>query len=55
MKKFLLFYFTVFSCSLSFTFAGTTGKIAGKVTDSKTGEALPFVNIIIVGTNFFPE
>ena len=51
MKKFLLFYFTVFSCSLSFTFAGTTGKIAGKVTDSKTGEALPFVNIIIEGTN----
>ncbi|MDZ7625174.1 MAG: carboxypeptidase-like regulatory domain-containing protein [Ignavibacteriaceae bacterium] len=51
MKKFLLFYFTIFCCSLSFTFAGTTGKIAGKVTDSKTGEALPFVNILIEGTN----
>lgn len=51
MKKFLLFYFTVLSCSLNFTFAGTTGKIAGKVTDSQTGEALPFVNIIIEGTN----
>jgi len=36
---------------LSFTFAGTTGKIAGKVTDKTTGEPLPFVNIIIVGTN----
>jgi outer membrane receptor for ferrienterochelin and colicin len=51
MKKFLLIYFTVLSCSLNFTFAGTTGKIAGKVTDSQTGEALPFVNIIIEGTN----
>jgi outer membrane receptor protein involved in Fe transport len=51
MKKILLFYFTVLICSLSFTFAGTTGKIAGNVTDSKTGEALPFVNIIIEGTN----
>jgi outer membrane receptor protein involved in Fe transport len=51
MKKFLLFYFTVLICSLGFTFAGTTGKIAGKVTDSKTGESLPFVNILIEGTN----
>ena len=31
-------------------FAGTTGKIAGKVTDKKTGEPLPGVNIIISGT-----
>ena len=51
MKKNLLFYLTVFSCSLSLTFAGTTGKIAGKVTDKTTGEPLPFVNIIMVGTN----
>ena len=51
MKKFLLFYFTIYCCSLSIAFAGTTGKIAGKVTDSKTGEALPFVNILIEGTN----
>ena len=33
-------------------FAGVTGKINGKVSDKKTGEALPFVNIIIEGTNF---
>jgi outer membrane receptor protein involved in Fe transport len=51
MKKFLLFYFTVLICSLNFTFAGTTGKIAGNVTDKTTGEPLPFVNIIIMGTN----
>ena len=51
MKKILLFYLVVFSCTLNFTFAGTTGKITGKVTDSKTGEGLPFVNILIEGTN----
>jgi outer membrane receptor for ferrienterochelin and colicin len=51
MKKILLFYLTVFSCLLSFTFAGTTGKIAGKAIDTKTGEMLPFVNITIGGTN----
>ncbi len=32
------------------TWAGTTGKIAGKVTDKTTGEPLPGVNVIIVGT-----
>lgn len=32
--------------------AGTTGKIAGRVTDADTGEPLPFVNVIVMGTNF---
>jgi outer membrane receptor for ferrienterochelin and colicin len=31
-------------------YAGTTGKLTGKVTDKKTGEALPFVSIILEGT-----
>ena len=31
-------------------FAGTTGKISGKVTDAKTGEPIFGVNIILVGT-----
>ncbi len=31
--------------------AGTTGKIAGRVTDSKTGEPLVGANIVLVGTN----
>jgi outer membrane receptor protein involved in Fe transport len=31
-------------------FAGTTGKIAGKVTDKSTGEPLPGVNILVAGT-----
>ncbi len=29
-------------------FAGTTGKIAGKVTDARTGEPLPVANVVIV-------
>ena len=32
-------------------FAGTTGKIAGKVTDAQTKEALIGVNVVIVGTS----
>ncbi len=31
--------------------AGTTGKIAGKVTDAETGQPLPGVNVIIEGTS----
>ncbi len=31
--------------------AGTTGKIAGKVTDAENGEPLPSVNVIIEGTS----
>jgi len=31
-------------------FAGSTGKIVGKVSDAKTGEALPGVNVLVMGT-----
>lgn len=31
--------------------AGSTGKIAGKVVDGETGEGIPGVNIILVGTS----
>ncbi len=34
-----------------FLFAGTTGKLAGKVTDKATGDPLIGVNIILLGTN----
>ena len=30
---------------------GTTGKIAGKVTDAATNEVLPFVNVVVEGTS----
>lgn len=37
--------------SLSFVFAGTVGKIAGRVIDANTGEALIGVNVYIQGTD----
>ena len=45
----LLTIFLLFSFKISV--AQTSGKIAGKVTDTSTGEAVPFANVIIEGTN----
>lgn len=45
---FIPIFFLLFAVNL---FAGTTGKISGKVTDAKTGEPLIGVNIIINGTS----
>lgn len=54
MKKNLLAYFYIpiisFFFITSFTFAGVTGKIAGKVTDAQTGEELIGINVLIEGT-----
>ena len=50
MRKFIyssVFLLFVFSFPM---FGGTTGKITGRVYDSKTGEGLPGVNVIIKGT-----
>ncbi len=44
-------FFLVLLLVSSSIFAGTTGKIVGRITDATTGEALPFVNVIIMGTN----
>ncbi len=49
MKKFLLIFTFSFLIS-SILFAGNTGKLTGKITDAKTGEGLPFVNVTVVGT-----
>jgi len=40
----------LFSLILSSIYAGTTGKISGRVTDAETGEGLPGVNVIIQNT-----
>ncbi len=42
-----LIYLILFTAVLS---AGTTGKLAGSVTDKKTGEPLPGVNVVLEGT-----
>jgi outer membrane receptor for ferrienterochelin and colicin len=47
MKKFLLLLLAL-QISL---FAGTTGKLSGKVTDAQSGESLIGANVLINGTN----
>ncbi|MCX6151532.1 MAG: TonB-dependent receptor [Ignavibacteriales bacterium] len=44
----LIFIFTFLF--LSYSYAGNTGKISGKVTESETGEPLLGINIILEGT-----
>jgi hypothetical protein len=44
-------YLVMLFLSLSYTAFGVTGKIQGKVTDRSSGEALPGVNVMIVGTS----
>lgn len=51
MRKFLL-VLVLFIGVTALLKAGTTGKLTGKVVDSNTKEPLPFVNVIIVGTNY---
>jgi hypothetical protein len=50
MKKIVSLILISFAL-IQISFAGTTGKLAGKVIDANTKEPLPFVNIILVGTN----
>jgi outer membrane receptor protein involved in Fe transport len=49
MRKLLLPFLVIAFCHSAF--AGTTGKLSGKVTDAGTKESLPFCNVIIVGTS----
>ncbi|MGE5805540.1 MAG: carboxypeptidase-like regulatory domain-containing protein, partial [Ignavibacteria bacterium] len=48
--RIFIFLISVLSIFADVNFAGTTGKIAGKVTDKETGEPLPGVNIVVKGT-----
>jgi outer membrane receptor protein involved in Fe transport len=52
MKRILLFAISFLLFSHQIIFAGTTGKLAGRVTDRGSGEPLPFVNVLIQGTNY---
>ncbi len=53
-KIFLISYLVLFLLNLpgytNISLAGTTGKLAGKITDSQTGEPVVGANIIIQGT-----
>ncbi len=51
MKFKLILLINLILCFSYLVIAGTTGKIAGKVTDAETGEPLPSVNVIIEGTS----
>src|ERR1043165_337603 len=53
MQKFLPYIVTVLVLvlGLNAAIAGTTGKIAGKITDAQTGETLPGVNVTLEKTH----
>jgi hypothetical protein len=54
-----IFLLVILCCSLSVgttgaahaAFLSTTGKISGKIINSKTGETLPFITVVIQGTS----
>ena len=49
LKSLYLSFLILTFCSYN-GFAGETGKISGRVTDKQTGESLPGVNMIVMGT-----
>ena len=52
MRKILLLFLTLLIVPSTLLLGGTTGKITGKVIDAKTKEPLPFVNVVILETNY---
>ncbi len=50
MPKKLILFLSIFLITVNYLFAGTTGKIKGKVIDAETAMPLPGVNIVVVGT-----
>ena len=51
MKPKLFISLLLFGFGISVLFAGDTGKIIGKITDSETGETLFGVNVLLKGTS----
>lgn len=49
-KYFFMFVYVLISIMGTLIYAGTTGKIAGKITDKNTGDAILGANIIVMGT-----
>lgn len=50
--KFVFGLVIVLLFTMQLVYAGTTGKINGRITDKKTGEGLPAVNVVVEGTNW---
>jgi outer membrane receptor protein involved in Fe transport len=48
---YLFFFLMLMGLGVQILWAGTSGKIAGVVTDPETGEALPGANIVVEGTS----
>ena len=51
MRRIYLTFLAILALGVAGLIAGTTGKIAGRVTDKNTGEALIGVNVFLEGTN----
>jgi outer membrane receptor protein involved in Fe transport len=51
MRKRAILFIAVAHLLAATAISGTTGKVSGKVTDAKTGEALVGVNVLVVGTS----
>ena len=52
MKKIIPFFTIICILLISVSvYGGTTGKIAGRITDAETGEPLPGANIQLEGTS----
>lgn len=53
MKFFILLKRSIFlQLILTATIFSQSGKIAGKISDATSGEGMPFVNVIVMGTNY---
>jgi len=50
MKIVAQIFLSLLIISNQLVFAGTTGRLTGRITDAASGEPLPFVNVVIMGT-----